>query len=120
MWYTFVSMTKRQTLARKEKALNRFINEIRGTKEGEWVDNIVVHGSFVTGEVEKDSDIDILVFAKNPKQVERKVDDIAMEIMLNEGEYIESFVYPSKEYKTPSSYFVYHAIKTGSEVALHG
>lgn len=113
-------MTKKQIIVKKEKALNRFINDVRETKEGKWIDNIIVHGSFAQGIADKDSDIDVLVFAKRPKEVEEVVDKIAYRVMLDEGEYIEPFVYPTKEHSMPSSYFIFNAIKRGKNINLYG
>lgn len=109
-------VTKKQILTKKQRALEVFTQRLFKVREGVFIDRIVVHGSFVRGQADRESDIDVMVFARKPKEVEKKVEDIAFDIMLSQGEYIEPFVYPTKEFNKPSSYFIYQAIKSGKEM----
>jgi len=114
------TMTQKQILTKKEKALDLFTHHLFQSRQGKLIKRVILHGSLAKGIADEESDIDVLIFANKPNEVERKAEDIAFNIMLKKGEYIEPFVYPAKEFEKPSSYFIYHAITSGRQIVPYG
>lgn len=73
-------------------------------------------GSLIWGKPERDSDIDLMVFAKKPALIKRKINYLTYDILLEQGETIEPQIVAEKEYQKPSSYFVWQAIHKGKKI----
>lgn len=105
---------KSQTyIEKKQESLDVFLSMLRHRGLADAVDSALLYGSTARGNVTSDSDIDILLFSRNPKKLSRLVSDIGFETMLKTGDRIEAFVYPTEELKQPSSYFLIRALKEG-------
>lgn len=80
------------------------------------ISKVFLFGSVVKGKPKRDSDIDLIIFCKHPKKIYNKAKDEAFDFLLEKNEIIEPQVYSEKDYKNPSSYFVWQAIKQGERI----
>jgi len=70
---------------------------------------ILLFGSVARGTATNDSDVDILVVAKNKDRVTSFIDDFVLDIILKGGPYFSVILYNEKEYKsltTPPTFFM--------------
>lgn len=104
-------MTK--ILEKKQRTLEYFTQKLLSSKAGKNVARIILFGSLAKGEADESSDIDLMIFAREPKKVEDVASDLSYEILLKKGEPVEPHVYPDSDYKTPKTYFVKLAVETG-------
>jgi len=78
---------------------------------------LVLFGSVSREEVDRDSDVDLIVFLTDVDGgVEEFLDEISSDIWLEMGERIEKIVLPLEELRFPSSWLVYRALATGVEM----
>jgi predicted nucleotidyltransferase len=104
-----------KTLFQKESACKFFSETVlKNLKEG--VGAIYLFGSLAYGSPQKDSDIDILIFSKNPKRAFPLVWNATLETYEKFGESVEPLIYPSEKYQKPNSYFLYQIIHEGKRL----
>lgn len=103
-------------LRKKQKAIEHFTQKLLASKVGNEINQILLFGSVARGKVDEYSDVDLMIFAKNPKKVEQISSELSFDTILEDGERIESHIYPTQQYADPQSYFVYHAIKSGKRL----
>lgn len=100
-------------LEKKRKSLDLFLSMLRKQGIVDKVEQILLYGSMARGDVDQESDIDVLLFARQPHQIADKVADISYETMLKTGDRIEAFVYPTAQFIRPKSYFIVRALHEG-------
>ena len=101
---------------KKQKALNFFLKQLLNSSAGKEVEKIFLFGSLAWGKPDKESDIDILVFSRKRRPVERVIDELTLDASLKYGESIEPLIYPSIKAKTYQSPLVLKVIKYGKEL----
>jgi predicted nucleotidyltransferase len=106
----------KKILLKKGKAINHFIEKISRVPERKLVKKIILFGSVARGNADRESDIDLMVFGKEPNKIRKLAGDMSFDILTDLGELIEPHVYPSSDLIRPRSYFVLRAIETGKEV----
>ncbi len=99
----------------KKTVLGHFVDNVV-KKRGDEVSSIYVFGSYVKGEGKGESDIDVLIFARNPEKVEDTVWESAVEVYEKFKKSIEPIVYPSSLEKKPNSYFLSQVIRYGVRI----
>ena len=80
------------------------------------ISSIFLFGSVLQGRPDRESDIDLMIFAKHPKEVSNKTKELAFDFLLKRNEVIEPQVYSVKDYQNPSSYFVWQVLKKGKKI----
>ena len=83
---------------------------------GENIKKVILYGSYVRGEVTRDSDIDMLVLidqSLNPFEVRESLSDLLFDIILEEGEHISVIVVPECFYDNYNSPFILNVKKEG-------
>lgn len=101
--------------SRKEKALGFFVSRLLAEKGGN-IEKIMLFGSIAWGKPDRESDIDLLIFARAPEKLEEKVDELSFEVMMKFGESIEPIIYPASELSNPHSYLPWLVVNKGQEV----
>lgn len=110
-------MSKQKILKKKKEAINEFLRALSDNPFKKDIFKIILFGSMVYGDWNKDSDIDILLFSKKKnRKMESFLSDAAYDILLKRGELIEPLIYSLKDYKSPRSSFLIEAIKDGKEL----
>lgn len=104
-------------LRRKLSAAEEFKRRLLESRFGERLVKLVLFGSVSRGEVDRDSDVDLMAFLTDlDGGVEEFLDEISSDIWLEIGERIEKVVLPLEELRHPSSWLVYRALATGVEM----
>ena len=103
-------------LEKKQKALDHFTKNLLESEAGDAVDRIILFGSVAKGEVDKYSDIDLMIFADKEDVVGDVSSRLGYDVLMDHGELVEPHVYPVKEYSDPQSYFVYRAVEVGKNL----
>lgn len=104
-------------LERKYQALDAFKNRLLKSEAKDKIVKLVLHGSLLKGQAQKDSDIDLLVVAFNPtKELQNFCSDLSFDVLLEYQQRIEAFVFSYFDYKYPTSLFVYDAKNNGQEI----
>lgn len=103
---------------RKQESLDIFLSMLRQRGLAGAVDRALLYGSIARGDAASDSDIDVLLFSRNPKKLSKLISDVSFETMIQTGDRIEAFVYPTEELKQPSSYFLVRALKEGRALTV--
>jgi len=99
----------------KEKALDSFIKRIDTFKD--TISRVIVFGSYARGEAKNESDIDVLLIVKD-KKIEREVIGMAVDVLLEHGEYISVKVLTEEEFELlKNTGFVRNVIKEGTVIA---
>ena len=86
---------------------------------GGKIKKVILYGSFVRGEVTRDSDIDILVLVDkslNPFEVRESLSDLLFDILLEEGELISVITVPEDFFENYNSPFNLNVKKEGVAV----
>lgn len=82
----------------KPKALQEFL-KIAKQKHGDKIEQIILFGSYARGEATEESDIDILVITGgNRFEMQKNLSGIAVDILLDTGEYISAKAVSTEEY----------------------
>lgn len=102
-------------IKKKKKIAKLFTKELLSI-DPENVFNVTLFGGVAYGKATKDSDIDIMIFAKHPKELLEKIEEISFNFLLNKNELIEPQIYSVKDYKNPSSYFVWQVVNKGKKL----
>lgn len=100
----------------KQKALDYFLDQLMQSDAADQVEEFVLFGSLARGEADQYSDVDLVIFAREPQKVLQEVSVISYKTLMEYGEVVEGQVYPVGEYQNPSSYFVYSAIEKGKRL----
>lgn len=80
------------------KALQEFL-KIAKQKHGDKIEQIILFGSYARGEATEESDIDILVITGgNRFEMQKNLSEIAVDILLDTGEYISAKAVSVEEY----------------------
>ncbi|MCC7352583.1 MAG: nucleotidyltransferase domain-containing protein, partial [Anaerolineae bacterium] len=104
-------------LERKQRAADDFLQRLLAGRAREHVAKVILHGSVAQGTAQPDSDIDLLVFGTGePELVRDAVLNAGLEASGVASESIEPLVYPYGEYRQPSTYFVFNALRKGREM----
>jgi len=104
-------------LKRKWEAVRLFQSKLLNHPAGLEVAKIVVFGSVALGDVTRESDVDVFVFAAGPvKELDRAAGEAAFETQMELGERVEPLVYSLADGAVPNSPFLYAALKKGKEV----
>jgi len=104
-------------LAKKQPALDDFIDRVRRANIGDNIVKMILYGSVLRGDATPESDIDLFVIATGDlRAVEQTADDIAFEVMLEHDERVSPIVYCVDVLRHPPSYFAYRVVKQGKEV----
>ncbi len=83
---------------KKNEALEQFIRQVK-EKHGNKIEKILLFGSYARGEATEESDIDILVITSgNRFEMQKNLSEIAVDILLNTGEYISAKAVSTEEY----------------------
>ncbi|AIY90688.1 nucleotidyltransferase domain-containing protein [Geoglobus acetivorans] len=99
----------------KEKALDSFMRRIE--KFRDIIVKVVVFGSYARGEAKEDSDIDVLIVVKD-RETEQEIIGMAVEVLLEHGEYISVRVLTEKEFELlKNTGFVRNVMKDGMVIA---
>lgn len=109
-------MTKKQILQKKNKALNEFTNSLLRRKNNGGVNKIVLFGSVAWGDPSEDSDIDLFIFSKEPEKTDKIARDISANMLLEEGEIVETIVKRVDDYYDPKTGLLIKAIREGKEI----
>ncbi len=102
-----------------DEKIKRLINRVKVyliKMYGGKIKKAILYGSYVRGEVTKDSDIDILVLidqSLNPSQVRESLSDLLFDILLEEGEHISVIAVPKCFYDNYNSPFILNVKKEG-------
>lgn len=101
----------------KLEAAAGFAARLLASPAGNLVARIVLFGSVACGEARPDSDIDVLVIGMEDLQALREQSSaIASALLLEEGQLISPIVYGLTEAEYPSTWFLYHSLRSGREV----
>lgn len=101
----------------KIEALKTFIEVLLSTPLKDRVAKIILFGSTAKGEADKESDIDVMVFATSEIESMRdKCAEIALDVAIKKGESVEPLVYPLTRYYYPGNLFMYNSLCRGKEV----
>jgi predicted nucleotidyltransferase len=100
---------------KKRKIAQLFAKELLKTNPGN-ISSIFLFGSLVKDKVDKESDIDMMIFTKQPKKISEKVKELAFDFLLKKNEVIEPQVYSEKDYQNPPSYFVWQVLEKGEKI----
>ncbi|AEA46564.1 nucleotidyltransferase domain-containing protein [Archaeoglobus veneficus] len=80
-----------------QKAIDEFVRRVR--KYGDKIESIILFGSVARGEAREDSDIDILIISKGDSfDMQKRISEVVVEILLNTGIYISAKVISTEEY----------------------
>ncbi len=83
---------------KKNEALEQFIRQVK-EKHGDKIEKIILFGSLARGEATEESDIDILVITSgNRFEMQMNLSEIAVDILLDTGEYISAKAVSTEEY----------------------
>jgi uncharacterized protein len=107
---------KKKTLQKKQKALDYFTKKLLSSSVGKDITRIILFGSLARQEIDEDSDVDLMIFAKKAKKVGDLASNLSYDVLMEVGESIEPHVYSTSNYQAPQSYFVYHAIESGKDI----
>jgi len=106
----------KKIITKKTKAIDTFVHEIAKKPVSKFVEKIILFGSVARGEADKESDIDLMIFGKEPNKIKSVTDRMSYDILSDLGELIEPHIYPVSDLIRPSSYFILRAIETGREI----
>lgn len=106
------------SLAQKRQTLKVFISMLQSRGLSKNLEKAMLYGSTARGDVQPDSDIDVLLFSRRPKQIATDVANASFETMLKTGDRVEAFVYPLESFTKPDSYFLVRALKEGKTIRL--
>jgi len=99
----------------KEKALDSFMKKIEAFKS--IIAKVIVFGSYARGEAKEESDIDVLLVVKD-KKIEQEVIGMAVDVLLEHGEYISVKVLTEEEFELlKDTGFVRNVMKEGKVIA---
>ncbi|MDH5186611.1 MAG: nucleotidyltransferase domain-containing protein [candidate division WOR-3 bacterium] len=99
--------------------IRQLVNQIKEQLVKMYEDKIkqvILYGSYVRGEANKDSDIDILVLVDeslNPFEVRKSLSDLLFDILLEKGELISVIAVPERFYENYNSPFIINVKKEG-------
>jgi predicted nucleotidyltransferase len=102
--------------SKKKQAVDYLLEKISQSSVAPLVKNVIVYGSVARGEDTKESDVDLLIFAKPNKQVDEVINKSATEALLRFDVLIEAFIRPPEDLVSPSSYFVARALQSGKQI----
>ncbi|WP_324736219.1 nucleotidyltransferase domain-containing protein [Thermococcus sp. SY098] len=91
----------------KEKALKEFV-QILKERYGKRIKEIILFGSFARGDYDEESDIDVLIVAKNISQ--KEISEITWEILMKYGEVISAIVEEESEFEKYRDYSFHRII----------
>ena len=98
----------------KRRAIEEFTQHLLESPVGGDIARIVLFGSVAKGTEREDSDIDLMVVASDkPEQVKRVCQDLAFEILLTYGEWVERCL---DAWRSPPSHLVWRVRETGKEI----
>lgn len=104
-------------LERKQRAAEDFLRRLLQGRARAHIAKVILHGSVAQGTARPDSDIDLLVFGiGEPELVRDAVWNAGLATSEATDENVEPLVYPYGEYRQPSTYFVYNALRKGREL----
>lgn len=104
-------------LERKRKAGDLFVSHLLASPARPHIAKVVLHGSVAEGTARPESDVDVLVFQTGAPEVVADVcDEASFQVVMEAMESVEPLIYSWGEYRYPSSYFVYQAIRQGEEL----
>jgi predicted nucleotidyltransferase len=104
--------------ARIEELVNQ-IKDFLIRMYGKKIKKFILYDSYMRGEVNKDSDIDILVLVDetlNPFEVRKKLSDLLFDIILEKGEIISVIVLPEFLFENYNYPFILNVKKEGLSV----
>jgi predicted nucleotidyltransferase len=82
----------------RQKALQEFVKTVK-KKHGDKIQKITLFGSCARGEDREDSDIDVLVVTTEKRfEMQKNLSGIAVDILLETGEYISAKAVSTEEY----------------------
>ena len=99
--------------------INRLIDQIKKClveMYGEKIKRVLLYGSYVRGEVTKDSDVDLLVVVDEslkPFEVRESLSDLLFDILLEEDELISVIVIHESFYENYKSPFMLNVKREG-------
>lgn len=99
----------------KKRALDSFMKRIETFRD--IIVKVIVFGSYARGEAKEESDIDILIVVKD-KKIEQEVIGMAVEVLLEHGEYISVKILTEKEFELlKNTGFIRNVMKEGMVIA---
>ena len=100
----------------KQQALDFFVGELLKGSKAKDVEKIVLYGSLAWGKPSKESDIDVAIFSRAPKKLEKVVDKVSFETMMKFGESVEPVLYSKRDLSSPRSYLSWLVLQKGEPV----
>ncbi len=114
-------MNFRSLLDTKYSALEDFVQRLLSSDLKDQIAKIILFGSMARGDARQDSDIDVLVFGFGDlRKLFRVCAEVAFDILIESGEYIEVLVYCIDDFSPPRSYFLYRVMLYGKEIYSMG
>ncbi|MFQ6016529.1 MAG: HEPN domain-containing protein [Anaerolineae bacterium] len=102
---------------RKLEALRVFMDRLGQSPAWERVAKAYLFGSVLDGDVEEESDVDLLIFGTEAVAgLQEACSDLSFDTMLETGEKVEALVYPLSDFYEPDSYFVFQTLREAREV----
>jgi uncharacterized protein (UPF0332 family)/predicted nucleotidyltransferase len=114
-------MDSRSLLDTKYKALEDFTRRLLSSDVKDQIAKIILFGSVARGDARQDSDIDVLVFGFGDlRKLFRMCAEVAFDILIESGEYIQVLAYCIDDFSPPRSYFLYRVMLYGKEIYSMG
>lgn len=101
----------------KLEALKVFLEELLRSPVRSQIAKVILFGSALEGDVQEESDVDLLVFGTRDHQALRNAcAEAAFQAGLRTEESIQPLVYPLSRYYHPGSFFMHRSARRGREV----
>ena len=114
-------MNPESLLDTKYKALEDFTQRLLSSDLKDQIAKIILFGSVARGDARQDSDVDVLVFGFGDlRKLFRMCAEVAFDILMESGEYIEALAYCIDDFSPPRSYFLYRVMLYGKEIYSMG
>jgi uncharacterized protein (UPF0332 family)/predicted nucleotidyltransferase len=114
-------MDSRSLLDTKYNALEDFTRRLLANDVKDQIAKIILFGSMARGDARQDSDIDVLVFGFGDlRKLFRMCAEVAFDILMESGEYIQVLTYCIDDLSPPRSYFLYRVMLYGKEIYSMG
>ena len=107
MMEIYLTLLAYNKIMNKKKALEEFVRLLK-KRYGEKIKEIILFGSFARGIYDEESDIDVLIVAKNISQ--KEISELTWEILMKYGEVISAIVEDESEFEKHRDYSFHRAI----------
>lgn len=93
----------------QKNKIEKYLKEVIGTLKQYKPKKVILFGSYARGEARNDSDIDLLVVTSHKQELEEKIGDLVIDILLEGGPYFSIKIYDTDEYQrfsNPPTFFM--------------